>query len=86
VNDHRQVVGSSYRLNRPDLDSLKKEIADKITNRITFIEIHEIHHPNGRVILFEIPAAPKGIPNAFDGHYYGRDGESLGSLNLPLLR
>jgi ATP-dependent DNA helicase RecG len=32
--------------------------------------------------LFEIPAAPKGIPIAFDGHYYGRDGESLGSLNL----
>jgi ATP-dependent DNA helicase RecG len=82
VNDRRQVVGSSYRLNRPELDSLKKEIADKITNRITFIEIHEIQHPNGRVILFEIPAAPKGIPNAFDGHYYGRDGESLGSLNL----
>lgn len=82
VNNHRQVVGSNYRSNRSDLDNLKKEIADKTTNRITFIEIHEIPHPNGRVILFEIPAAPKGIPIAFDGHYYGRDGESLGSLNL----
>jgi ATP-dependent DNA helicase RecG len=82
VNNSRQVVGSQYRINRPDLDSLKKEIADKTTNRITFIEIHEVQHANGRVILFEIPAAPKGIPIAFDGHYYGRDGESLGSLNI----
>jgi ATP-dependent DNA helicase RecG len=29
VSDRRQVVGSRYRLNRPDLDSLKKDIADK---------------------------------------------------------
>jgi ATP-dependent DNA helicase RecG len=33
-------------------------------------------------VLFEIPAAPKGIPIAFEGHYYGRDGEELGPLNI----
>ena len=32
--------------------------------------------------MFQIPAAPKGIPIAFEGHYYGRDGESLSPLNL----
>jgi ATP-dependent DNA helicase RecG len=69
VSDHCQVTGTNFRPHRPSLDSLKKEIADKTTNRITFIEIHEIQHANGRVILFEIPAAPKGIPIAFDGHY-----------------
>lgn len=78
----RTVVGSRYRLNRKDLDSLKGEIANKTTNRITFIEIHELHLPEGRVLMFQIPAAPKGMPIAFDGHYYGRDGEELSPLNL----
>jgi len=82
VKDNRQVVGSNFRLARKDLDSLKEEVANKTTNRITFIEIHEVQHADGRVVLFEIPAAPKGLPIAFDGHYYGRDGEALSPLNL----
>jgi ATP-dependent DNA helicase RecG len=82
VTDQRRVVGSHFRATRKDLDSLKEEIANKTTNRITFIEIHEVAHANGRVVLFEIPAAPKGLPVAFDGHYYGRDGEALSPLNL----
>ena len=82
VNDQRQVVGSNFRLARKDLDSLKEEIANKTTNRITFIEIHEVEHTQGRVLLLEIPAAPKGLPVAFDGHYYGRDGAALSPLNL----
>lgn len=82
VNDQRQVVGSHFRLARKDLDSLKEEIANKTTNRITFIEIHEVAHAQGRVLLLEIPAAPTGLPVAFDGHYYGRDGEALSPLNL----
>jgi ATP-dependent DNA helicase RecG len=82
VNDARQVVGTKYRINRPDLDSLKEEIANKTSHRITFIEIHEVQHEKGRVVLFQIPAAPKGLPIAFEGHYYGRDGEALSPLNL----
>ncbi|WP_223247318.1 ATP-binding protein [Sulfuriferula sp. AH1] len=82
VKDNRQVVGSNFRLSRKDLDSLKEEVANKTTNRITFIEIHEVQSADGRVVLFEIPAAPKGLPIAFDGHYYGRDGEALSPLNL----
>ena len=52
----------------PYPNSLKEEIANKTTNRITFIEIREVSHPQGRVVLFQIPAAPKGFPIAFDGH------------------
>jgi hypothetical protein len=58
------------------------KIADKTTNHITFIEIHELAVENKRVLLFQIPAAPNGIPVAWSGHYYGRDNESLVSLNL----
>jgi ATP-dependent DNA helicase RecG len=78
----RVVVGTEYRKNRADLDKLKAEIANKTTNRITFTEIHEVNYPEGRVIAFQIPPAPKGIPIAWEGHYYGRDGEEIGALNL----
>jgi ATP-dependent DNA helicase RecG len=85
VRNNRTVSGTHFRPDRPSLDSLKKEIADRTTNRITFIEIYEVQHEQGRVILFQIPAAPKGIPIAFNGHYYGRDGESQSPLNLEEL-
>ena len=78
----RKIVDTQFRPNRIDLDSLKSEIANKTTARITFIEIYEVHQPEGRVIMFQIPPAPKGIPIAWEGHYYGRDGESLVPLNL----
>lgn len=78
----RNIIGTRYRTNRYDLDSLKREIANKTTNRITFVEIYELKLPEGRVIMFQIPAAPQGIPIAWDGHYYGRDGESLSALNI----
>jgi ATP-dependent DNA helicase RecG len=81
-NNEHKIVGTNFRIKRSELDNLKKEIADKISNRLTFIEIHELFLEKGRVILFEIPAAPKGLPVAYDGHYYGRDGESLGALNI----
>jgi ATP-dependent DNA helicase RecG len=86
-NANHKIVGTNYRVqsnNRP-LQGLKKEIADKTTNRITFIEIYELTTEQGRVILFQIPPAPKGIPVAFEGHYYARDNESLVPLNLSEL-
>ena len=78
---HR-IVGSRFRPRRADLDSLKKEIANKTSSHLTFIEIHELLLPQGRVLMFEIPPAIPGLPTAWDGHYYGRDGESIGALNL----
>ncbi len=81
-NKRHRIVGSRYRSSRKHLDSLKGEIANKTTNRITFIEIHELATADGRVVMFQIPAAPKGLPVAYEGHYYGRDGEELSPLNL----
>ena len=78
----RTIVGSRFRSERKDLDSLKGETAGKTTNRVTFIEIHELLLSDGRVLMFQIPPAPRGIPIAFKGHYYGRDGEELSPLNL----
>jgi Predicted transcriptional regulator containing an HTH domain and an uncharacterized domain shared with the mammalian protein Schlafen len=78
----RKIVGSQYRTNRAHLDSLKNEIGNKTNNRITFIEIHELDTADGRVVFFQIPAAPQGIPTSWEGHFYGRDGESIGPLNI----
>ena len=81
-NTKHKVIGSRYRIDRKKLDSLKKEIGDKTTNNISFVDIYELKHPDGRVVLFQIPAAPQGIPIAFEGFYYGRANESLVALNI----
>ena len=78
----KALVNTRYRLNKKDLDRLKAEIANHTTNRITFINIYEVYIENNRVLMFKIPAAPQGIPVAWKGHYYGRDGEELQALNL----
>jgi ATP-dependent DNA helicase RecG len=78
----RRIVGTQYRPDRAELDKLKSGIADHTTNRTTFVEIHEFSLPEGRVVLFQIPASPKGIPIAWKGHYYGREGESINALSV----
>ncbi|MFA5879169.1 MAG: RNA-binding domain-containing protein [Candidatus Margulisiibacteriota bacterium] len=83
INDEtKTIIGTNYRHDYTSLMKLKKEIADKISGRLTFIDIYVLKLSLGRVIMFRIPAAPKGIPIAWDGHFYGRDGESLSPLNL----
>lgn len=78
----KSIVGSQFRTNATNLNSLKAEVANHAKGRLSFIEIYECHTPDGRVVLFEIPAAPKGLPISWKGHYYGRDGEELNALNL----
>jgi len=83
VNDTtRDIVGTHYRPDRSGLDSLKLEIANHTGTRLTFTEIYVLLLPEGRVIMFQIPAASQGIPTSWKGHYYGRDGESLVALNI----
>ena len=78
----RELVGTDYRNSVESLESLKKEVANQTTGNLTFIDIFEINKEGKRVLMFQIPPAPKGIPIAWKGHYYGRDGESLGALNI----
>lgn len=86
VNDKtRRVVGTDYRPQAERLHSLKMQIAENAEPRITFRDIHELRHAEGRVLLFETPAAPQGIPIAWKGHYYARAGESLIPLGLDKL-
>ena len=77
----RKVSGTNYR-EGIKLQKLKEEIAQHTTNKITFDEIFELEKDNKRVVMFRILPSPKNIPIAFKGHYYGRDNEALGALNI----
>ena len=82
INDKtHEIIGTQYRTDKPQLNSLKLQIAQNTTNNLSFVHIHELFIDNKRVIMFEIPPAPIGIPIAWKGHYYGREHESLTALN-----
>jgi ATP-dependent DNA helicase RecG len=86
INDKtRDIVGSRYRLEPDRLQSLKGQIAQGTEPSVTLRDIYQLTTANGRVVLFEIPAAPRGIPIAWKGHYYARAGESQTSLGLDKL-
>lgn len=84
-NKTRQVVGTDYRPKSEHLQSLKMQIADDAEPSITFRNIHELTIEAARVVVLEVPAAPRGIPIAWKGHYYARAGESLVPLGLDKL-
>lgn len=84
-NRTRRVVGTDYRPEVERLHSLKMQIAQNSDPRMTFRDIHELHHADGRVLLLQIPAAPRGMAIAWKGHYYARAGESLVPLGLDKL-
>jgi ATP-dependent DNA helicase RecG len=84
-NKTRAVVGTAFRAEKERLNGLKQQIAYDTEPGVTFRDIHVLDHPQGRVVLLEIPAAPQGIPIAWKGHYYARAGESLSPLGLDKL-
>ena len=53
VNNNRKIIGTHFRSNRPNLDSLKLEIAKHTTGEITFVEIFELNifiHPSSSML------------------------------------
>lgn len=90
----RRVVGTRYRRATERLQSLKQQIAEKTNDGHTFEEIYEVSHPDGRVVMFQIPAALEGTPTTWrdiprkqsDEPYqpeavaYGRHGSSTSKL------
>lgn len=78
----RSVVGTNYRTEPENLHSLKQQISSGTEPSVTFREIHELNHEEGRVVMMDIPAAPTGLPIAWKGHYYARAGESLTNLGI----
>lgn len=82
ISDAQKVIGTAFRTDSTKLQNLYKEVADHTANRLTFRGIYEVMHEGKRVVLFEIPPAIAGQPTTWKGHYYGRDGASIGPLNI----
>ena len=74
----RKVVGTEYQVPV----KLKQDIAGSMTAGLTIREVYEVERNGKRVLMFQIPAAPKGIPIAWNGHYFGRNGESTCALSI----
>ncbi|MBR4532821.1 DeoR family transcriptional regulator [bacterium] len=81
------IVGTNYKNDDKSLLALKEEMGKQTTGNLTFIEIHKCFRKNKnneekRILVFQIPAAPCGMPVAFKRMYYGRDGEALVGLSI----
>ena len=84
-NQSRQITGTNYRREKERLQSLKHQLAQGTDPSTSLREIHELDTPLGRVVMLEIPAAPRGIPIAWHKHFYARDGSSLTGLSIAKL-
>ena len=78
----REILGTTYKNGAKSLQKLKQDLSQHTTDNNTFREIHELEVEGKRVLMFQIPAAPRGIPMAWQGHFYARRGESLAALDM----
>lgn len=81
----RTVVGSDFARRSGSFNEVKQRVSEDLEPRSGFREIHTLDHPGGRVVMFEIPPAPRGMPISWKGHYYAREGESLQPLSMSKL-
>jgi len=50
------------------------------------VDVDEIHHPEGRVLVLTVPPRPVGVPIQADGIYWTRRGDSLVPMTEEQLR
>lgn len=74
----RMVVGTNF-FQQPE--DTRRALVEKLCLRIDFIEIA---HPDGRVVVFDVPARPIGMPVKYDGIYWCRQADSL--VPMPEVR
>lgn len=76
----RRVVGT-----KASLDAIGQ--AQKLFETLGFrVDIEEVQHPDGRVVVFEIPSRPRGTAYHLDGAYLMRSGEALVPMSEDQLR
>lgn len=81
-NKSRKIIGTAYKNGMTSLQKLKYDFAQHTTDRNTFRDIYELKVEGKRVLMFQVPAAPRGIPISWKGHFYARRGESLVALDI----
>lgn len=76
----RKVVGSQA---FKDLERTKVGLVERLRLRIN---AEEIVHPHGRVLVFDVPSRPIGMPLHDKGTYWMRSGESLVPMTADQLK
>jgi ATP-dependent DNA helicase RecG len=76
----RRIVGCQA---FQDLARTKAGLIERIRLRI---DVEEVSHPDGRVLVFIVPSRPIGTPIAIDGAYWMRGGEDLVPMTPDLLK
>ncbi len=76
----RKVVGTAA------FESLERTKAGLVERLRLRIEVEELEHRDGRVLVFTAPPRPIGMPIAVDGAYWMRAGEDLVAMTPDRLR
>lgn len=76
----RKVVGTKAFAN---LERTKAGLLERLHLRIS---MEEIHHPQGRIIVVEVPPRPIGMAMQYKGAYWMRGGEDLVPMTPDLLK
>lgn len=50
------------------------------------IDVDEINHPDGRVLIFNVPSRPIGVPIQYKGAFWMRGGEDIIPMTQDMLR
>ncbi len=76
----RKVVGT-----QAFLDPVK--LSESLFQTLGFrVDIEEVHHPDGRVLVLRIPSRPRGTAYHHNGSYLMRSGQALVSMSEDQLR
>ncbi|MYH17019.1 MAG: MloB [Gammaproteobacteria bacterium] len=76
----REVTGTSA---FPNPVKVEERLFQKIGFRV---DVEEVPHPDGRVLVFHVPARPRGTAYDLDGRYLMRSGSSLVAMSEDRLR
>lgn len=76
----RKVVGSAV---FQDLPNTKYRLVERLRLRV---DAWELAHKDGRVVVFEVPSRPQGVPIQYNGAYWMRAGDSLAPMTQDQLK
>ncbi|MBE9065181.1 putative DNA binding domain-containing protein [Leptolyngbya cf. ectocarpi LEGE 11479] len=79
----RQVIGTQAFSSTQSLNAIKALIIDKLGFRV---DVFELQHEDGRVLVFEMPPRPLGQARAVDGKYLMRGGEGTTGMTEDRLK
>lgn len=76
----RKVVGTAA---FPEMQRTKASLFQRLHLRI---DVEQLQHPDGRVLVFHVPPRPVGTPVEYKGTYWMRVGEELRGMTSEELR